>query len=595
MNNFKKILNLLSHNERRQVMYLLIMILFMALLDVLGVASIMPFIAVLTNPDIIQTNILINNIFKFSNIFGVETNNQFLFALGVAVFFLLVFSLTFKALLSYFQLRFTSMCQYGLSKRMLEHYLNQPYSWFLNRHSADLGKTILSEVGLIISKGLKPLMNLITSGTVALALLMLLILNDHKLALIAGFTLCATYLVIYKFTRSYLVRIGQERLKANQARFTVVSEAFNAAKELKVGSLEKAFLDKFSKPAKTLAQHSVIAGAISQLPRYALEIIAFGGMMLLILYLMLQNVIFTSALPLIALYVFAGYRLIPSLQQMYAAITQLRFVSPSLNSIHNDFMNLSVKVIQNNKNILPLNKAITLKNLYYQYPNVSRTTVKNINLIIPACSTVGIVGSTGSGKTTIVDIILGLLQPQRGVLSVDDNDIDINNCVAWQRSIGYVPQDIFIADDTIAANIAFGIDKKDINHEHVQIASKIANIDDFVKKLPEQYQTTVGERGVRLSGGERQRIGIARALYRNPQVLILDEATSALDNLTEQLVMKEIQKIGNNKTIIMIAHRLSTVQKCDIIFYLEKGELKAQGTYEELIKSSEGFKKIENK
>jgi ABC-type multidrug transport system fused ATPase/permease subunit len=200
-----------------------------------------------------------------------------------------------------------------------------------------------------------------------------------------------------------------------------------------------------------------------------------------------------------------------------------------------------------------------------------------------------------NNKTTIVDIILGLLQAQRGVLSVDDNDIDINNCVAWQRSIGYVPQDIFIADDTIAANIAFGIDKKDINHEHVQIASKIANIDDFVKKLPEQYQTTVGERGVRLSGGERQRIGIARALYRNPQVLILDEATSALDNLTEQLVMKEIQKIGNNKTIIMIAHRLSTVQKCDIIFYLEKGELKAQGTYEELIKSSEGFKKIENK
>jgi len=595
MKNFKKILNLLSHNERRQVMYLLIMILFMALLDVLGVASIMPFIAVLTNPDIIQTNILINNIFKFSNIFGVETNNQFLFALGVVVFFLLVFSLTFKALLSYFQLRFTSMCQYGLSKRMLEHYLNQPYSWFLNRHSADLGKTILSEVGLIISKGLKPLMNLITSGTVALALLMLLILNDHKLALIAGFTLCATYLVIYKFTRSYLVRIGQERLKANQARFTVVSEAFNAAKELKVGSLEKAFLDKFSKPAKTLAQHSVIAGAISQLPRYALEIIAFGGMMLLILYLMLQNVIFTSALPLIALYVFAGYRLIPSLQQIYAAITQLRFVSPSLNSIHNDFMNLSVKVIQNNKNILPLNKAITLRNLHYQYPNVSRTTVKNINLIIPACSTVGIVGSTGSGKTTIVDIILGLLQAQRGVLSVDNNDININNCVAWQRSIGYVPQDIFIADDTIAANIAFGIDKKDINHEHVQIASKIANIDDFVTKLPEQYQTTVGERGVRLSGGERQRIGIARALYRNPQVLILDEATSALDNLTEQLVMKEIQKIGNNKTIIMIAHRLSTVQKCDIIFYLEKGELKAQGTYEELIKSSEGFKKIENK
>ena len=591
MKNFKKIFDLLSHRERRQVIYLLIMILFMALLDVLGVASIMPFIAVLTNPEIIQTNILINNIFKFSNIVGVETNNQFLFALGVMVFFLLVFSLAFKALLSYFQLRFTSMCQYGLSKRMLEHYLNQPYSWFLNRHSADLGKTILSEVGLIISKGLKPLMNLITYGTVSFALLMLLILNDPKFALIAGFTLCAAYLFIYRFTRSYLTRIGGERLKANQARFTVVSEAFNAAKELKVGSLEKAFLDRFSTPAKTLAKHSANSGAISQLPRYALEMIAFGGMMLLILYLMVQNVNLTSGLPIIALYAFAGYRLIPSLQQIYGAITQLRFVSPSLNSIHNDFTNLSAKIIKNNKDTISLNKAITLKNLHYQYPNVSRTTVKDINLTIPACSTVGIVGSTGSGKTTIVDIILGLLQAQKGVLRVDDNDINIDNCVAWQRSIGYVPQEIFIADDTLAANIAFGVDKKNINQEHVLRAAKIANIHNFaINELPQQYHTSVGERGVRLSGGERQRIGIARALYRNPQVLILDEATSALDNLTEELVMKEIHKIGDNKTIIMIAHRLSTVKQCDIIFLLEKGELKAQGTYEDLIKSSDQFK-----
>ena len=194
-----------------------------------------------------------------------------------------------------------------------------------------------------------------------------------------------------------------------------------------------------------------------------------------------------------------------------------------------------------------------------------------------------------------MDIILGLLQAQKGTLKVDDSIIDENNIVAWQQSIGYVPQDIFIADDTLGANIAFGVDKKNINQEHVQVAAKIANIHDFIDKLPLKYQTTVGERGVRLSGGERQRIGIARALYSNPKILILDEATSALDNLTEQLVMKEIHKTSSNKTIIMIAHRLSTVKKCDIIFYLEKGELKAQGTYEELIKSSEGFKKIENK
>ena len=595
MKTLIKISNLLSGVERKRAFFLLIMILFMALLDALGVASIMPFIAVLTNPGLIETNIVINKVYKYLNVFGVNTNQEFLFILGLFVFFILVFSLIFKAFLTYMQLSFTSMCEYNLSKRITENYLNQPYSWFLSRHSADLGKTILSEVGLIISKGLKPLMNLITYGTIAFAILVLLVIADPLLALIIGFTLGVAYLSIYKFTRSFLTRIGNERLKANQKRFTIVSEAFGAAKELKVGSLEKAFLDRFSNPAKTLARHSAIAGAISQLPRYALEMIAFGGMLLLILYLMVQKAIFINVLPLIALYAFAGYRLLPAFQQIYASITQLRFVSPSLNAIHEDIKNLEPKILQKDKKIIPLNNEIVLKNIHYQYPNSSRTTVKDININIPMSSTVGIVGKTGSGKTTIIDIILGLLQAQKGTLTIDKIIIDKNNCDAWQRSIGYVPQEIFIADDTLEANIAFGVDKKDIKQENVIQAAKIAHIHDFVNNdLPQKYQTTVGERGVRLSGGERQRIGIARALYRNPKVLILDEATSALDNLTEKLVMEKIRNLGDKKTIIMIAHRLSTVKNCDTIFYLENGEVKAYGTYEKLINTSEGFKKIES-
>ena len=230
---------------------------------------------------------------------------------------------------------------------------------------------------LIISKGLIPIMNIITYGAVSLALLMLLILNDPKFALIACSSLSLTYFFIYRLTRGFLMRIGQERVKANQARFTIVTEAFNAAKELKVGSLEKAFLERFSIPAKTLAQHSAIAGSIGSLPRFALEIIAFGGMLLLILFMMAQNT-FTNILPLIALYVFAGYRLIPALQQIYAAVTQLRFVSASLNATHNDFKSLDPKTIQKSKHTLPLTKAITLKDLHYQYPNSIKTTIKNM-------------------------------------------------------------------------------------------------------------------------------------------------------------------------------------------------------------------------
>ena len=591
MKNLSKIIKLLTNQERKQALYLLLMILIVAILDAVGVASIMPFIAVLTNPDIIETNTFLNKTFIFSETFGIKTSEQFLFALGSLVFLLLVFSLVLKAILTYFQLRFSAMCQYQLSKRMMSSYLNQPYDWFLNQHSADIGKTILSEVNIIISKGLIQLLNLITYGVIAFALLVLLILSDPTFALIAGFSLGITYLIVYKFTRKFLSRIGHERVKANQARFTIVSEAFNAAKELKVGNLEKAFIEKFSIPAKILAQNSAIAASISQLPRYVLEIIAFGGMLLLILYLMLQNNIFTDALPLIALYAFAGYRLIPALQRIYASVSQLRFVDPSINSIYDDFKNLDKKETNNHENIISLKKEIILNELCYQYPNTSDTTLKNINLIIPAYSVVGITGSTGSGKTTIIDIILGLLHAQKGTLRVDNEVINMNNCVSWQKSIGYVPQNIFIADDTISANIAFGLEKENINHDQIQRAAKIANIHDFVmNELPQKYSTIVGEKGIRLSGGERQRIGIARALYRNPQVLILDEATSALDNLTESAVMTEIHKIGNKKTVILIAHRLTTLKECDIIFLLKNGKLEAQGTYDELIKSNDQFR-----
>lgn len=345
MNTLIKIFELLSAKERIKVFYLLVMILFMALLDVIGIASIMPFIAVLTNPDLIQTNLIIKKIFNYSNLLGINTTQEFLFSLGVLVFFFLIFSLVFKAILAYSQLKFSSMCQYGLSKRMMAKYLNQPYSWFLSRHSAEIGKTVLSEVGIIITKGLKPILNIITQGTVACAILILLVFNEPKLSLIAFSFLSLTYFLIYRVTRNFLMRIGHERVKANQDRFMVVTEAFNAAKELKVSNLENAFLKRFSIPAKALARYSAIAGSIGQLPRYALEIISFGGMLLLILSLMGKNT-FNDILPLIALYIFAGYRLIPALQQIYASVTILRFVSPSLNATHNDYKNLNFKTSQ---------------------------------------------------------------------------------------------------------------------------------------------------------------------------------------------------------------------------------------------------------
>ena len=299
---------------------------------------------------------------------------------------------------------------------------------------------------------------------------------------------------------------------------------------------------------------------------------------------------FTEAVPIIALYTLAGYRLMPTLQSIYVSITALRFVGPTLDDLYNDLNSLKSYDQIKEKNNFLINKNISLKNINYSYPNSSKIALRDINLTIPARSVVGFVGVTGSGKTTMVDVILGLLKPQKGQLEIDGKLINKENIRAWQNSIGYVPQQIYLADDSIASNIAFGKEVKDINQEALENAARIANIHDFViNELPNKYQTKVGERGVRLSGGQRQRIGIARALYHNPQLLVLDEGTSALDSLTEHSVMKSLNNLKKNITIILIAHRLNTVKECDTIFYLKNGELKDQGNFDELTKINQSF------
>lgn len=584
MQTFKKLLSLLSPKELKRAGLLLIMIIIMAFIDVIGVASILPFVAVLSNPGLIDENVYLNTMFQASIIFGVENNQQFLFALGFLVFVLLIVSLTFKALTTYAQLRFVQMREYTIGKRLVEGYMHQPYSWFLSRHSADLGKNILSEVSQLIKYGFAPLMELIAKGTVTIVIITLLILVDVKLTFIVGLSLTSAYGVIFLLLRKYLINIGSESLENNKLRYSAIVDAFGATKEVKIRGLEDKYIERFSNSAKTFAKTNASSLVASRLPRFIFEAIAFGGILIIILYLIAQVDSFNNALPIISLYVFAGYRLLPALQQIYGSFTQLTFVGPSLNSLYDDIKNLKPVYHYRDSGKLPFNKSINLKNIQYDYPNSPSSALKDINLNIPFGSNIGLVGTTGSGKTTLVDIILGLLEPQKGTLEIDDKIISKENLRSWQRSIGYVPQHIYLTDDTIAANIAFGVKVEDINLELIKKVSKIANLHEFViNELSRQYETTIGERGVRLSGGQRQRIGIARALYHNPKVLILDEATSALDNKTEQIVMDSMNNLSKNITIILISHRLNTVKNCDAIFKLEKGRLVDQVNFDELV------------
>ncbi len=577
-------LYLLSSREKKISFILILMILIMALLDMIGIASILPFVAVATNPELIETNLVLNYFFQYTKKFGVENTQQFLIILGISVFILLVFSLTFKSFTTYFSLRFAQTREYSVGKRLVEGYLRQPYSWYLNKHSADLGKNILSEVGTVISTGLRPLIDLIANSMVTLFITILLIVVDPKLMIVVFCSLGFAYGLIYIITSTFLKQIGKDRTENNQKRFLAINEAFSAIKEIKVGGLEKNYIERFSDSAQVFARSNSYALSIEQIPRYILEAIAFGGIMLLLIYLMSQTGSLDAALPIISLYVFAGYRLMPALQMIYRSVTLIAYSRQALDGLVKNFKELEQDKIIHDKNFLSLKNKISLKNIDFIYPNSSREVLKNINVDVPAKTTLGLIGSTGSGKTTMVDIILGLLNLEKGALEVDGKLITKENARSWQRSIGYVPQNIYLSDDTVAANIAFGIKPEKIDQNAVERASKYANLHSFVsEELPNKYQTKVGERGVRLSGGEKQRIGIARALYHNPQLLILDEATSALDNQTEAAIMDAINALSKNITLIIIAHRLTTLSKCDKIIKLKKGEIVEQGKYDTMI------------
>ena len=576
MQAIKKLFFFFNSYERKRAYLLLVILFILAILETIGVASILPFIAVLSNPEIVETNTLLDAAYTYLKIFGVTSVQNFTFFLGLIVFILLMTSLTFKLFVSFFQARFIGMLEYNLSKRLVEGYLHQPYSWFLGRHSAEIGKNILSEIHKIIIGGVTTSIDLINRCLVIIFIFFFLIILDTKLAITSLLILGSSYVIISYLTNSFIKKLGNENFKSNETRYKIINETFGAIKEIKVRGIEKIFANRYLKPAKILIRTQAHLSIVSSLPSFFIQVIAFGGMLLILIFSMYKDN-FEKILPIISVYAFAGYRLIPALQSVYNSYTGFIYSAPGINKIFSEIENFKIINYDKDQNGLSLNKSIVLKNVFFKYEDATRPTLKNINLTIPAKSSIGLIGASGIGKTTIVDIILGLLEPQEGALEVDGRVITNQNVKLWQESIGYVPQHIFLFDDTIAANIALGLEKKDINQEAVEKASKIANLHKFIiEELPAQYQTTIGERGVRLSGGQRQRIGIARVLYHNPQLVIFDEATSALDNQTEKEIMDAINNLDKKITIIFIAHRLNTVQNCDIVYKFEKDQIVSQ-------------------
>ena len=590
---YRKIFDLLDRRERIRFGLLLGMILVMSLLEVAGVASIIPFLAVLSDPQVIHQTPYLQ---VFYEGLGFQSDRAFLLFLGIVVFGLVVFGLAFKAVTLYALTRFSTMRNYSISTRLFGSYLSQPFVWFLSRHSADLGKTILSEVDQVIGKSIIPALTLLAHITVVFALAVLLFLVDPVVVAIVIAVLGGSYGLIYFGIRGLLTRIGEQRVHANRERYQAANEAMGGIKDVKMLGLEDAYLRRFRRPAAVFARTQALAAILGTIPRYVLEAVAFGGMLIIVLVLLARaEGRLEEAIPVLGVFAFAGVRMFPAMQKVYDSFTKLRFGGYALDALHRELTESrpAHPLPAQKGEALDLKERLTLENIYYSYPSTDKPALNGLSMSIDALTTVGVVGGSGAGKTTAVDVILGLLWPQDGVLRVDGVVINEHNRRAWQRSIGYVPQHIFLADETVAANIAFGVPRKQIDMDAVKRAARLSELDRFVtEELPQGYETMVGERGVRLSGGQRQRIGIARALYYDPSILVFDEATSALDNLTERAVIDAVHNLSGAKTIIMIAHRLTTVQRCNEIILLEEGQIAARGSYEELMEESEAFQRL---
>jgi ABC-type multidrug transport system fused ATPase/permease subunit len=590
LSSYQKAFALLTPHEKRQAAVVLVIVVLMALLETAGVASILPFLAVLGNPRVVETHPVLS---AFYTMLHFESVDRFLMALGIAVFGATILSAGFRIFTTYVMNRFINMRRHSLAERLLETYLRQPYAFFLDRHNSDLAKSILSETDQVAMYVFQPGVQVIAYSVVVLTLVALLLIVNPWLALGAGAIIGGMYTLIFLGVRGVLNRIGRDRIAANRERFVTAGEALGGIKGIKLLGQEYAYLSRFRPASIRFARHHATNATLAEIPKYLIEAVGIGAILLLTLVLMVTTDGVGAVLPLLGLYVFAGYKLIPAAQRIYNGVARLQFGAAAVEEVCADLGDRSTlsEIHHTTRQTLNPVRDIRLDGLSFTYPNAAKPALHAINLTIPVGAAVGLVGGTGAGKTTLVDIVLGLLWPTEGVILVDGVPVTGANLRNWQNALGYVPQEIFLTDTSVMENIALGAQPDDIDREAVARCARLAQVHDFIMHgLPRQYETLVGERGVRLSGGQRQRIGIARALYHNPSVLVFDEATSALDTLTERAVMEAVNALSQQKTVILVTHRLSTVRACDRIFLLEGGRLVGQGSYDELVRHNERFR-----
>lgn len=591
----RKVYALLNVRQRRSLAWLLVLIILVGLIDIIGISSIFPFMAVVARPESVEANRILHYLYQT---LGFTSQYRFLFALGLGVLFIMLLGNGLGALMALMILRFSHNVGHEMSARMLESYLAKPYPFFLSRNSTTMVLNVIGETSGMVLGVIVPGLQTVAKAVVAVCVLCLLLLVDPVLALIVAAAVGGSYVLVFLYVRKRLSIVGLLSTEANRARHKTATEVLQGIKDLKLLGRTRKYASEFSRTSRDFGHYQMQSGMIASLPRYAMESIAFGGILLILLYLLSVRRDINQALPLIALYAVAGYRLLPAIQQVFGGMAQLRFSLSSLANLHREFEALQeapdeFEATEQSSTPAQFEREIRLLGIVYRYPLAEKDALKGLDIVIPKNTTVGLVGPSGAGKTTLIDIVLGLLKPTKGDILLDGRPLEARQIRAWRALIGYVPQQIYLTEATIAQNIALGLPVAEISMDRVESVAKLANLHEFVEfELPDKYETMIGERGIRLSGGQRQRIGIARALYHDPQILVFDEATSALDGITEDAIIAAIHSLAHTKTIILIAHRFSTIRDCDTIYVVEAGAVSDFGSYEELSARNELFRSL---
>lgn len=591
LQNLRKLWGYILPSERRSLIWLFVLTFLNGLVQTLGVISIFPFIAVVAKTELIETNKYLNFLYTRLNF---TSNSGFLIALGAAVFLFIVATNLLQMFHIYSQKAFVRNFTIAFIDRYLNLHLDQPYMYFVENNSSEISKKVIEDARNITEKLFVEGFQFVSSVCIALFLLSLVVYTDAFLSAVMFSLLVLFYGGVYLYSNKRIRILSYQKTSAQKKQHKILHETLAAIKDVKVLGNEKVYRDQYKSVLGIFAHSQFYLNVISKLPHFVMDMLTFGGIVLILLYLLYTRGDIETALPVLVIFSLALQRTKPQVQQAFASLTMINFQRASIELVLKDLKTLTyVKDKQSTKLDRGFSnwESLNLANLCFEYRK-GKGIIRGVDIKVKANSTIAFIGPSGSGKTTLVDLILGVLKPTSGNVYVNGTAIDESNYHYWQKEIGYIPQNIAIFDDTIANNVAFESESSKIDRKRVEEVLDAVEMKEWLAENSNGLDTMLGDRGIKISGGQRQRIGIARALYRSPSLLVMDEATSALDGITEDKVIQSIYALSGKLTIIMIAHRLTTVKGCDEIYFLEKGKILTSGTYQYLLETCEPFREM---